>query len=74
MITMAEKVRGRPLPHLREWRIRRALSQAELADAAGVVRGTVARAERGGAVSFPNIRQLAAALHLTVEQLDEGPK
>ena len=71
---MAEKIRGRPLPHLRAWRIRRALSQPELADAAGVVRGTVARAERGGVVSFPNIRQLAAALQMSVEQLDEEPR
>ena len=71
---MAEKVRGRPLPHLRAWRIRRALSQGELADATGVARGTIARAERGGTVSFPNIRQLAAALNITVEQLDEEPK
>lgn len=71
---MAEKVRGRALPHLRAWRMRRALSQAELAEAAGVVRGTVARAERGGVVSFPNIRQLADALYITVDQLDEEPK
>lgn len=71
---MAEKLRGRPLPHLRAWRIRRAFSQGELANAAGVARGTIARAERGGAVSFPNIRHLAAALNVSVEQLDEVPK
>ncbi len=62
--------RGVPLPHLRAWRERAALAQAELAEAAGVSRPTVARAETGHhVVAWPNIRKLAAALGVTADQL-----
>lgn len=73
---VAEKlVRGVAVPHLRAWRILRALSQTELAEKAKVVRGTVARAERGEAVSFANIRAFAEVLRVTPEQLqNEEPK
>jgi transcriptional regulator with XRE-family HTH domain len=66
---MAEKMRGRALPHLRAWRVERALQQGELADKAAVSRSTIMRAEAGGIVSFSNIRQLAAALEISIEQL-----
>lgn len=49
---------------LRLTRIRRALSQAELAETAGVHRMTVSRLEmgRGEAVQFTTVRKLAGAL------------
>jgi transcriptional regulator with XRE-family HTH domain len=72
---MAQKLRGRALPYLRAWRIHRALGQAELAEAAGTSRGTIVRAESGGVVSFANMRALAKALTVTVEQLvSEAPE
>lgn len=55
---------------LREWRLRRSLSQAELAERAGVAKLTVTRLERPGrAKPHPKtIRQLAEALD--VDPLD----
>lgn len=61
--------RGLALPHLSAWRIARVMSQAELADKAGVSRGTITRAERGEIVSFENVRKIADALSVTVKQL-----
>lgn len=66
---MAEKIRGRAVPFLRAWRLRRAINQIELAERAKVARSTVIRAEGGAVVSFANIRALAAALDLTVDEL-----
>lgn len=67
---MAEYVRGKPLPYLKAWRIEKLMGQAELARAAGVTKGTVARAERGDeVVSFANIRKIAAALGVSTDDL-----
>ena len=74
---MAEKVRGRIVPHLRAWRMARSLQQGELADEAHVSRSTIIRAEAGGIVSFSNIRKLASALNVSVDDLlysDPNPK
>ena len=69
---MAEYIRGKPLPYLKAWRLRKNLGQSELAQMAGVTKGTMARAERGDeVVSFANIRKIAEALGLAVNDLLE---
>lgn len=68
--------RGRPLPHLQQWREHAAYSQKELAALSGVSRPTLVRAEGDPAravVSYASIRKLAAALGITVQQLDRAP-
>lgn len=70
MAVMAEYVRGRPLPHLKAWRLKRFIGQAELARLAGLSKSTLARAERGDeVVSFANIRKLAEALAISADEL-----
>lgn len=55
---------------LRYWRERRALSQRELAEAAGVAQNTVWRTENGEAAAHPaTLRKLAQALGIPVDQL-----
>ena len=67
---MAEKIRGRPLPHLRAWRMHKLLAQGELAEVSGLARATITRAEQGNMiVSFANIRKLAAALGISADDL-----
>jgi transcriptional regulator with XRE-family HTH domain len=61
--------RGIPVPYLRAWRLRATLKQEELADRADVSRPTIQRGERGETLSIDNIRKLAKALGITVEQL-----
>jgi len=61
--------RGLYVPYLEAWRLSQALAQGELAEAAGIARGTVARAEAGKPIAFANVRKLAAALNITVQQL-----
>lgn len=71
---MAEKTRGLPLPHLREWRVKKLIGQSELADKAGLARATVTRAERGDTVvSFINIRRLAEVLGISPDELLGAP-
>jgi transcriptional regulator with XRE-family HTH domain len=54
---------------LREWREKRALTQEELGQKAGVTRGTVNRIEQG-ADAFPTtVRKLAAALGIDPAEL-----
>ena len=67
-----EQFRNRsiPLPHLRELRQSRGLSQRELGELAGVSSGTVYRLENGLRGSYPGtIRKLAVALGVTPEDL-----
>ena len=55
---------------LREFRRRRALSQQELADAAGVGRNTISRIERGETGAHGRtLRRLAQALSVDVAEL-----
>jgi transcriptional regulator with XRE-family HTH domain len=54
---------------LQAWRLSQALTQGELASTAQIARGTVARAEAGGPVALGNVRKLATALGITVQQL-----
>jgi transcriptional regulator with XRE-family HTH domain len=71
---MAEKMRGLPLPHLKAWRIKKLIGQSELADRAGLARGTVTRAELGNqVVSFANIRRLAEVLGISPDELLSDP-
>jgi DNA-binding XRE family transcriptional regulator len=69
VMPVAEQIRGLRLPRLREWRIKRLMTQDELAKAADVTRGTVIRAEKGEIVSFANVRNFAKALNVDHEQL-----
>jgi len=50
--------------HLREWRIRAALTQQQLADRAGVDRRTVMAAEQGKTIRLTTWQRLATALHV----------
>jgi transcriptional regulator with XRE-family HTH domain len=51
------------LPRLKALRERRALSQAELAEKAGITRATLSRLEGGAERPYPStIRKIAAAL------------
>ena len=60
------------LPRLRAWRLKKVLSQEDLARSAGVGVSTVIRAEQGSRVNFATIRRLAQALGLSSEQLLNG--
>lgn len=67
---MAEYIRGKPLPFLKAWRLHKNLGQAELVGMVKLSKGTMARAERGDeVVSFANIRKIAAALGISVDDL-----
>lgn len=70
-LSMPRVKSSRPLPHLRDWRINRALTQKELAAKANVGEATVARAELGKEVSALNAAKLAKALDITLKQLQE---
>ena len=62
--------RSIPLPHLRELRRSRGLSQKELGELAGVASGTVYRLENGLRGAYPGtVRKLASALSVTPENL-----
>ncbi len=61
------------LPRLREFREAALLTQEELAQAAGVVRNTVVRAEAGDPVLFSSARKLAAALGVPHRELLPTP-
>lgn len=65
--------RGVILAHLAAWRRYVALTQKELAERAHVSRPTIARAESGEPVSLPNVRAIARALGITVQQLYQAP-
>lgn len=74
MILMGEQVRGRPLPHLKAWRIQKLMTQADLIAKSGVARATLVRAERGDEiVGFANIRKLADGLGISAEDLLRMP-
>ena len=67
-----EQYRNRsiPLPHLREVRQSRGLSQRELGQLARVSSGTVYRLENGLRGAYPGtVRKLAAALEVTPADL-----
>ena len=58
------------LPRLRMWRERRALTQQELANLAGITRVALVRIESGQAEPMAKtIRRLAKALNVQVEDL-----
>ena len=57
------------VPYLRDWRADKGLTQEELAQTAQVSRGTVLRAENGGAVNVRTLAKLARALGISVHDL-----
>lgn len=60
------------LPRLRMWRERRALTQQELADKAGITRVALQRIESGLAEPRPpTVRRLAEALRVELDDLME---
>jgi transcriptional regulator with XRE-family HTH domain len=61
--------RGLNIPQLAAWRLDRVMTQQELADAAGIGRNTISRAESGDAVSLANVHKLAQALRITTGDL-----
>lgn len=62
------------LPYLRAWRTRAYLSQARLAEKAGVAEDTVKSIERGRErAQCTTLHALAEALEITPQQLVEGP-
>jgi transcriptional regulator with XRE-family HTH domain len=60
------------IPRLREWRERRALTQVELAEKAGVSERSVAGYEAGSGARPPTVRKLAEALDVEVTDLYGG--
>jgi len=65
--------RGVFVPHLREWRSFRALTQNQLAHKARIAISTVIRAERGLNINGGSARKLAEALGIPVEDLHHPP-
>jgi transcriptional regulator with XRE-family HTH domain len=62
------------LPRLKEWRERRALTQAELAKLSGVAEPTINRIERGHhEPRVTTARRLAAALGVSPAKLTDYP-
>ena len=58
------------VPRLKEWRLRRAMAQRDLAAASGVGAATIARLERGRHLARPStVRRLAVALGLRPDEL-----
>jgi len=58
------------LPRLREWRLRRALAQRDLARASGVGLSTINRVEQGLQLARPStVRRLAVALGVQPDEL-----
>jgi transcriptional regulator with XRE-family HTH domain len=60
---------GVALPGLKAARLRKAMTQAELAAASGVSRVTLARIETGGSAAPSTARKLAAALDVEPRDL-----
>jgi len=61
------------VPSLTYWRIRRAVSQRELAERAGLGLRHVQRLEAGGHAGLDTVRHLAEALQLDPTQLMAAP-
>ena len=60
---------GVVLPNLKATRLRRAMTQAELARAAGIALGTLARIETGAPAAPSTIRKLSGALNVSPDTL-----
>jgi transcriptional regulator with XRE-family HTH domain len=62
-----------PLPSLRYWRIKRLMTQRELADRANLATSTVAHGEQGYTLSLLTAGKLAEALGVSVRMLRSAP-
>ena len=58
-----------PIPRLREWRNKRALSQEELARRSGISRTTIIKIEAGRGAWPQTVRKLAKALGVKPDDL-----
>ena len=63
-----------PLPGLKPARLRRFVSQEQLAKEAGVTEATVVRIEKGQPARLSTIRKLATALGVAPEDLVKEPE
>jgi transcriptional regulator with XRE-family HTH domain len=63
----------RGVPSLRAARLRRMLTQVELAERSGVSQGTIARIETGERkrIALRTVKALAAALEIDAAEIDE---
>jgi transcriptional regulator with XRE-family HTH domain len=62
------------LPRLKEWRLRRAMAQRDLAVASTVGLSTINRVEQGLQLARPStVRRLAAALEIPPHELMQVP-
>jgi transcriptional regulator with XRE-family HTH domain len=74
-ITGTEMPRGVTVPGLRAARLRRLLTQAQLAERAGVAVSTLSRLEQGhGPAELATVLRLAEALGVEPRELTEPPK
>jgi transcriptional regulator with XRE-family HTH domain len=73
-IRQIRKERRVQIPKLRYWRERRALTQEELAEKAGISARSVAGYEAGAGVRPGNVRKLAEALDVNVSALMMDPE
>ena len=65
---------GLEVPRLKEWRLRRAMAQRDLAAASGVGTATIARLERGHHMARPStVRRLVEALAIRPHDLMAEP-
>jgi transcriptional regulator with XRE-family HTH domain len=62
-----------PVPSLRYWRIKRLMTQRQLAEKARVATSTVAHGEQAYALSLLTAAKLAEALGVSVRALQDTP-
>lgn len=58
-----------PIPNLRYWRQRRALSQVDLSQRTGLEQATIARIEKRKTARPSTVRKLVEALEVSIEDL-----
>ncbi|MGZ6387727.1 MAG: helix-turn-helix domain-containing protein [Ktedonobacterales bacterium] len=67
--TKARRQNGRPIPYLRAWRDAKLVTAGELATKTGKSRAAISRIEHGGGALYPTIKDIAAALGISTDEL-----